>query len=302
MKIINLIDVTSVKSTGYKYVSLFPPDTFLLSKENISNSCGLYVKNGDSNFVNEDLKKMSQIFNKSIAILDGDIPSDLIIHENILYFISSISFNQVKNIIPIFCNAFSSVLYYESIKRSHDDLRANFHQRLYDVSFLGSFDTWGPRKLIKKLKLERSNFIEEVNFWSQDAIHKAEMFLHYLNILKDTKFSLCPRGFNQSSIRFAESITMGAIPILIDDLSLPFGELTPYPRISSGDLTFLNEIILHISENEIENMRDYSEFIYKKFIQTDIDDDYIALLQNAETSHYLTTNWKYIYEKFKHFA
>jgi hypothetical protein len=64
----------------------------------------------------------------------------------------------------------------------------------------------------------------------------------YNNVLLNSRFSLCPSGSGPNSIRFWESLAVGAIPVLLSDtLDLPYG-------INWKDM------IIILPENELEEL------------------------------------------------
>ena len=66
--------------------------------------------------------------------------------------------------------------------------------------------------------------------------------LEYIDTLRRSRFSLCPRGFGISTIRFWESLQAGAIPVLFsDEMQLPTG-------------IDWSECILQIPENQVESI------------------------------------------------
>lgn len=68
----------------------------------------------------------------------------------------------------------------------------------------------------------------------------------YLENIKQSLFTLAPRGDGNYSLRFYETLSLGRIPILIDtDMILPLEELIPY-----------NEIILRVPYEQLNQLSD----------------------------------------------
>jgi hypothetical protein len=43
----------------------------------------------------------------------------------------------------------------------------------------------------------------------------------YKDVLENSQISLCPRGTGPSTLRFFESISVGSVPVIFNDLNLP---------------------------------------------------------------------------------
>lgn len=62
-------------------------------------------------------------------------------------------------------------------------------------------------------------------FWlNQNASYYERVSMETHHLLKDSIFSFCPKGHGPSSLRLIQSIAYGAIPVLMDDVSTPFGD------------------------------------------------------------------------------
>lgn len=84
----------------------------------------------------------------------------------------------------------------------------------YLFSFMGSISS-NVRKKIIKLKDPRGylNDCKGESFGSHPISSKR----HYADLLSDSKFVLCPRGFGPSSIRIFETMKAGRVPVIISD-------------------------------------------------------------------------------------
>lgn len=90
----------------------------------------------------------------------------------------------------------------------------------------------------------------------------------YENILRRSRFSLCPRGSGPSTLRFWESLAVGAIPISIaDELVLPPGvdwhECVIF--VAEKDVLHIPEILTHITPEHEERMRQKCFEVYEYF-------------------------------------
>jgi glycosyltransferase involved in cell wall biosynthesis len=102
----------------------------------------------------------------------------------------------------------------------------------WDISFKGTI--WsGMRTDMYKYFNDKPGCLVEVNngYWNwrcnsmikpgQDEIEKTA-FESY-EIIRNSKLCLCPKGNGNSSMRILEALACGAIPVLINDFSAPFG-------------------------------------------------------------------------------
>ena len=96
------------------------------------------------------------------------------------------------------------------------------------------------------------------HFFTENEKQKQKEKEEYQDILGRSRYSLCPKGFGPSTLRFWESLQAGAIPILIaDDLWLPEGPDWDacIIRIAENEIDQINDIIQSISQEEEEAMR-----------------------------------------------
>ena len=90
----------------------------------------------------------------------------------------------------------------------------------------------------------------------------------YNEVLKKSRFSLCPSGSGPNSIRFWESLAIGSIPVLLSDtLELPYHELwcDAILEVKEEDLLNLPDILDNISPDKERKMRENCIKIYEDF-------------------------------------
>jgi hypothetical protein len=95
-----------------------------------------------------------------------------------------------------------------------------WEDRKYLFSFMGSFKTHQTRlNACKELKDEPNCLFIDTGDWHfyNDASKKEQNERKYIELLGDTKYSLCPRGTGPSTIRMWESMAMGSCPIILSD-------------------------------------------------------------------------------------
>jgi hypothetical protein len=89
----------------------------------------------------------------------------------------------------------------------------------------------------------------------------------FIDITKNSKFCLAPRGYGRSSFRFYEAFLLGVIPIYIwNDVNwLPFQDVIDYNKISIvihiSEINSLENILLNINEEKYNEMvNNYQEY------------------------------------------
>jgi hypothetical protein len=104
--------------------------------------------------------------------------------------------------------------------------------------------------------------------------YKSDKEKEYQEVLERSRFSLCPRGSSPSSVRFWESLSAGAIPILIsDNWVLPEWDWkNTIVQISEDafeklDYEGIRGILSSISEEKETEMRQNCKLAYEKFNQ-----------------------------------
>jgi hypothetical protein len=93
---------------------------------------------------------------------------------------------------------------------------------------------------------------------------------NYKEILRNSKFSLCPSGTGPNTIRIWESLSFGAIPVLLsDDLKLPvlidvnYDEFIIFWKESNIDMLY--DYLINISDDTINSMSNKCIEIYNKY-------------------------------------
>ena len=115
-------------------------------------------------------------------------------------------------------------------------------------------------------------FLKEREQWhwhydngSSDYLQHTE---EYRVVLSRSRFSLCPRGFGPSTIRFWESLQAGAIPVLIADAMLlpeSFDWTSCILRVKESELHEVPERVAAINPDQEEAMRAQCLLAYEQF-------------------------------------
>jgi hypothetical protein len=98
-------------------------------------------------------------------------------------------------------------------------------QKKYLFSFIGGSTSW-VRKRLLKLDFQREDVVVQCstgkyNHWSDDQKNREEIQKSYVEVIRQSKFALCPRGIGSNSIRLFEVMELGVAPIIISDAWLP---------------------------------------------------------------------------------
>jgi hypothetical protein len=129
------------------------------------------------------------------------------------------------------------------------------------MSFQGAFRTHETRSMLSVLNCN-DVVIEETGGWffyksdSDRAIFKAR----YADRLGDSKISLCPRGTGPSTLRLFESLSVGSIPMVFNDIELPADLEGKILRVKIDHLLCGGFIM-----PSDEELQDKSSFIYEYY-------------------------------------
>jgi hypothetical protein len=101
------------------------------------------------------------------------------------------------------------------------------HDLPYLFSFMGAARNAPVRQKLASLKHPRSFFqdttaeFDRVLFRKMDRRERLDYERRYAELIKASKFVLCPRGLSASSIRVFETMRMGRVPVILSDAWIP---------------------------------------------------------------------------------
>lgn len=185
----------------------------------------IYESNGDPiNVINALKSKFPK--NKLVFILSGDQNSH--IDDECIWFSNAVkSTGLAKRQTQIFVTNPAIYKFYDLYKNTIPDI----NERKINIYFKGTIWTGMRTNMYNFFNGKNGcNIIKNNGYWdwrfsmakpSQQDIEQTA-FESYKDML-DAKLCLCPKGNGNSSMRIVEAIACGAIPILIDDFSAPFG-------------------------------------------------------------------------------
>lgn len=140
-------------------------------------------------------------------------------------------------------------------------------------SFRGALWTHSCRAALPSLS--SSDIVIEdsgVNWFASDVPGKSAMVERANELMRRSKFALCPRGNGPSSIRVNEAVFRGAIPVFIEDWTRPFGLALNFAlRFPSDRIDEIPDRLRAISAEELEWRRNVMREYRDKFLLGDFN-------------------------------
>lgn len=134
------------------------------------------------------------------------------------------------------------------------------HERTILASFIGTCTHPLRNRMVDALQKEADIHISLKQNWTIDI--PSENINRFVNITRQSRFGLAPRGYGPSSFRFFEIMELGVIPIYIhdDDNALPYREILDYSKFS---------VSIHINDIDrlADILRDIDDMKYSKMIE-----------------------------------
>jgi hypothetical protein len=95
-------------------------------------------------------------------------------------------------------------------------------------------------------------------------------YWHFRDVMSRSIFSLCPRGYGQTSFRICESLQVESIPVYIyDEPLIPFNDLLRFEEygvlIHESNLSDIDSILSSISNSEIDRLVQNGREVYKSY-------------------------------------
>lgn len=138
-------------------------------------------------------------------------------------FVNRLNFGESKVFTPHTCDSdrYYFIPHYNPIYDSKPEV-TEFDDRTYTFSFMGDFQTNEARQVLSRLHSKSTPIIPTGKwFFSHEEDKQKELKKLYLNYLRNTKYSLCPPGTGPSTLRLFESMSVGSIPIVFNDIKIP---------------------------------------------------------------------------------
>jgi hypothetical protein len=115
---------------------------------------------------------------------------------------------------------FKPIPHYNLYFNKSDYIEHNERQHLF--SFYGCFKTHLTRSELKAIETKDTPIVDtdSWHFYKNDQ-EKNTNSATYRLAMRNTKFSLCPPGTGASTIRLYESMSVGSIPVVFNDVQVP---------------------------------------------------------------------------------
>tara|TARA_B100000575_G_C23140808_1_gene663800 strand:- start:1404 stop:2309 length:906 start_codon:yes stop_codon:yes gene_type:complete len=221
-----------------------------------------------NNFYQKKIEKNNKRFFTVIQYADGN----LIETKNITYFAAS-------GLKTEFQNEDTKLIELPLITQKHKSDHRKITEKKYLASFIGR-NTHEYRKLINNQIKNNSRFYYELFDEPEIKDDKKEKFIDLMN---NSYFSLCPRGYGVTSYRLYESFDFNIVPVYISTESeyyLPFKEIIDWKKLcvfydptKENDLQSKLENIL--DSERYQEMIAYGKFCNNKYFNFDFLTDYI---------------------------
>lgn len=164
-------------------------------------------------------------------------------------------------------------LVYEGMKKEINDVKE------YKVGYIGRKTHPLRIKIEKKLGNNHNYFIKNLDSMKSEFSNSESE--DYINNIKKSYFTLCPRGYGPTSFRLYESIIYGSIPIYIsDEFILPFKEFINWEKlailIKPREINKIPKIVDKLLESKkYQEMLDYGEFCFDSYFNFDFMYKYV---------------------------
>jgi len=122
-----------------------------------------------------------------------------------------------------------------------------FIKRKCLVSFLGALNSHPTRMQLKNINSDLTPILDTGSWhFEKQKFEQEKNSALYKKLLVNSKFSLCPRGTGANTIRFYESISIGSIPIIFNDIKVPIE---------------IKDCVIRYDINNIRNLTNYLETV-----------------------------------------
>jgi hypothetical protein len=166
--------------------------------------------------------------------------------------------------------AFSWGYYLEQSSRFYIE-RSQTYRPKYLYSFVGRVSTHGVRQKLMALDRVGCPCVDVDNI-SDRRFGNFEYHKTYYDIIHDSYFVLCPRGFGASSIRLFEVMRAGRVPVIISDkwIAPPVGDWNSFSiKIEENDILYI-PAILRKYEHKADELGKLAKQTYNKYFRSDI--------------------------------
>ena len=140
-------------------------------------------------------------------------------------------------------------------------------QKMIFCSFVGS--TTNPiRNYSLSLLHNKEGYLINAFHWNATVSNEQQNLFY--NVMSQSRFSLCPRGYGATSYRLYEAIQMGSIPVYVSDKHLtPWDDVLNWKEfcvvIDQNTIPNIDTILKSMSETQVRKMQTKLKEIYSEF-------------------------------------
>lgn len=140
-------------------------------------------------------------------------------------------------------------------------MNLSINQKDIFCSFMGVIN--GRHRIREKLK-------SVLSCNKEYFISDSTQYNSFSDIMNRSIFSLCPRGYGQTSFRICEALQRQSIPVYVYDIPLiPFNDIINFNDygilIEENQIENIDSILTSISEEKIKMLVDNGKEVYKKY-------------------------------------
>lgn len=198
--------------------------------------------------------------------LTNSIKTKNLPQRRVMYRTIQTKFNTSRHInIPLLCSPHLK----EPVKETSN--------RTYLASFIGNLHIHPIRNAMDKTLSKHKNIvISDGKYLNPSDVKTFE------NLMKQSTFALCPRGYGNTSFRLVEAMEFGAIPVYISDVhTLPFKDDIDWNKccvvVAEADLPKLYDLLVKINDDieKLSEMREYVYYVYTTYFTYEKCSNYI---------------------------
>jgi hypothetical protein len=217
----------------------------------------IYCDNKDSGLQ----KRLDQLDNSKkyfVVCQHDDAPKHRLPSDTVVFSASE----QIKNHnpsmipIPVVCSTLDKV---------------GVEDKIVFAGFVGSY-THPLRIKLHDSLLNNPEYYFSIRNWSPTV--PTNKFDEFISVTSRSKFTLCPRGYGNTSFRLYECMQLGSVPVYIsDDFHLPWSDELNWDEfcvlINANEAEYTDKILKEISDEEYLAMRSNIEKVYDNYFTLD---------------------------------
>jgi hypothetical protein len=157
-------------------------------------------------------------------------------------------------------------------------------------SFVGSH-THDVRIVLQNLYSHMSDYYFSQQAWTPSVA--GDRLNHFIDIASRSKFTLCPRGYGNTSFRMYEAMQLGSVPVYVsDDHNLPWSDELNWNDfcviVNFNNLQNIDTILKSINEERYHKMLENISNIYENYFT--LDGMYTNIVKRISNEKNITSN------------